>query len=77
MATNFGIVKKSGAWFSFEEDRFQGREQFRQKLIETPEMYQKLEDQVKEKLNMKTNKVITETNDGKEKTSAKEKKSSK
>ena len=31
MATNFGIVKKSGAWFSFEEDRFQGREQFRQK----------------------------------------------
>ncbi len=77
MATNFGIVKKSGAWFSFEEDRFQGREQFRQKLIETPEMYQKLEDQVKEKLNMKTKKVITETDDGKEKTSAKEKKSSK
>ena len=47
------------------------------KLIETPEMYQKLEDQVKEKLNMKTKKVITETDDGKEKTSAKEKKSSK
>jgi len=39
MATNLGIVKKSGAWFTFEEDRFQGREQFRQKLIETPEMY--------------------------------------
>ncbi len=45
-----GIIKKSGAWFTFEEDRFQGREQFRGKLIENPEMMLKLEKAVKEKL---------------------------
>jgi len=77
MATNLGIVKKSGAWFTFEEDRFQGREQFRQKLIETPEMYQKLENQVKEKLNIKINKTEEGTGNGKDKPSEKEKKVSK
>ncbi len=77
MATNLGIVKKSGAWFSFDEDRFQGREQFRQKLIEDTEMYKKLENQVKEKLNIKLNKAVEETDNGKEKTPSKEKKSSK
>ncbi|HKB85418.1 MAG TPA: recombinase RecA [Ignavibacteriaceae bacterium] len=77
MATNLGIVKKSGAWFTFEEDRFQGREQFRQKLIETPEMYQKLENQVKEKLNIKINKTEEGTGNGKDKSSEKEKKVSK
>lgn len=49
-ATNLNIVKKSGAWFSFEEDRYQGREQFRQKLIESPDLYKKLEKEVKTKL---------------------------
>ena len=77
MATNLGIVKKSGAWFSFDEDRFQGREQFRQKLIELPEMYNKLEAQVKEKLNFAPKKEEAESDNGKEKSSAKEKKSSK
>jgi recombination protein RecA len=52
LATNFGIVKKSGAWFTFEEDRFQGREQFRQRMIENPELYKKVESDVKTKLGM-------------------------
>ena len=77
MATNMGIVKKSGAWFSFEEDRFQGREQFRQKLIESPEFYKKLETQVKDKLNIKPQKAEDETGDAKEKSTGKEKKNSK
>jgi recombination protein RecA len=76
LATNFGLVKKSGAWFTFEEDRFQGREQFRQKLVESSELYQKLEMQVKDKLNMKP-KAEEETGDGKDKSSGKEKKNSK
>jgi len=67
MATNLGLVKKSGAWFTWEEDRFQGREQFRQKLIESTEMYKKLETQVKEKLNFKSQKSEEEKGDGKEK----------
>ncbi|MCU7495143.1 MAG: recombinase RecA [Ignavibacteria bacterium] len=52
LAVNFGIVKKGGAWFTYGEDRFQGREQFRQKLVETPELYEKLLLDVKKKLGM-------------------------
>ncbi len=50
LAANLGIIKKSGAWFTFDEDRYQGREQFRQKLIENPAFYAKLEKEVKTKL---------------------------
>ena len=77
LSTNLGIVKKSGAWFTFDEDRFQGREQFRQKLKEDEEMYKKLENQVKEKLNPKIVKVEEETDNGKEKSTGKEKKTAK
>jgi len=52
LAVNFGIVKKGGAWFTYGEDRFQGREQFRQKLVENPDMYAKLLVDVKKKLGM-------------------------
>jgi recombination protein RecA len=76
MGTNLGLVKKSGAWFSFDEDRFQGREQFRQKLIETPELYLKLEKMVKDKLNIKPQKTEDESGNGKDK-QGKDKKNSK
>jgi len=77
LSTNLGIVKKSGAWFTFNEDRFQGREQFRQKLLEDAEMYKNLEGQVKEKLNINPQKGEEETGGSKEKTTGKEKKTSK
>ncbi len=47
-----GIVKKSGAWFSYGEDRFQGREGFRQKLIEMAELRNKLDKELRTKLGM-------------------------
>jgi recombination protein RecA len=50
LAVNFGIIKKSGAWFTYDEDRYQGREQFRAKLIEDPALYAKLSKDVKVKL---------------------------
>jgi recombination protein RecA len=46
------IIKKGGAWFTFGEDRFQGREQFRNSLSENPEMLKDLEIQVKKALGM-------------------------
>ncbi|MFC2102954.1 DNA recombination/repair protein RecA, partial [Bacteroidota bacterium] len=49
---NQGIVKKSGAWFTYGEDRFQGREGFRQKLIELKDVRDKLELEIREKLGM-------------------------
>lgn len=50
LAVNFGLVKKSGAWFTYGEDRFQGREQFRIKLLEFPDMFKKLSAEVKVRL---------------------------
>ncbi len=53
LGVNQGLIKKSGAWFTYEEERFQGREGFRQKLIEIPEIKTKLENELREKLGMK------------------------
>jgi recombination protein RecA len=44
------IIKKSGAWFSYGEDRFQGREQLKQKVMESEELYKKIELELKQKL---------------------------
>jgi len=52
LGVNLGIIKKSGAWFTFGEDRFQGREQLRQKLMELPDLYNGLMLEVKKKLGM-------------------------
>jgi recombination protein RecA len=52
LASNAGIVKKSGAWFTYGEDRFQGREQFKQNLIENPDLLNKLEKEVRKFLGM-------------------------
>jgi len=52
LGVEHGIVKKGGAWFTFGEDRFQGREQFRAKLIEDTKMYEVLSKEVKTKLGM-------------------------
>lgn len=74
LGTNIGIIKKSGAWFTFEEDRYQGREQFRQKVVEDQKLYAKLQKDVRAKLGM-TSKEEPENNN--DKSSAKDKKSSK
>ncbi len=52
LAVDKGIVKKSGAWFSYGEDRFQGREQFRAKLIEDSNLMGSIEKEVKTALGM-------------------------
>lgn len=63
MATELGIIKKGGAWYTYGEDRIQGREQFKQKLVEFPELYKNLEKDVKTKLGLpgfKTEAVVEE-----------------
>ncbi len=47
-----GIIKKGGAWFTYGEDRFQGREQFRRQLMENKDMMNRLERDVKVALGM-------------------------
>jgi recombination protein RecA len=50
LAVENDIIKKSGAWFSYENERFQGQEQIRKKLKESPELLEKVKNEVKEKL---------------------------
>ncbi len=52
LAVDNDIVKKSGAWFTYDNERYQGQEQFRKKLKENPELLEKLTNEVKEKLGM-------------------------
>ncbi len=73
LAVNFGIVKKGGAWFTYEEDRFQGRDQFRQKLIELPDLFNRLSKDVKAKLGIVAKDIPAQE----EKPAVKEKKTSK
>lgn len=50
LGLELGLIKKGGAWFSYGEDRIQGREQFRQKLMEDPDFLKKLDQEVRNKL---------------------------
>ena len=52
LAVNFNIIKKGGSWFTYGEDRFQGRDQFKAKMLEFPEMMKKIQEEVKAKLGM-------------------------
>jgi len=52
LGVEHGIIKKGGAWFTYGEDRFQGREQFRSQLKENPEMLASLNTEVRQKLGM-------------------------
>lgn len=55
MAVEAELIKKSGAWFTYGEDRFQGREQLRVAINENAELMKKLEYDVKKKLGMDVN----------------------
>jgi recombination protein RecA len=52
LGVGHGLIKKSGAWFTYDEDRYQGREGFRQKLVEMSDVRKKLDREVREKLGM-------------------------
>jgi len=60
LGVEHGIIKKGGAWFTYGEDRFQGREQFRNQLKENPDILVKIESEVREKLGMVEIKEIGE-----------------
>ena len=49
MAVDCGIAKKSGAWYTYGEERLgQGREAAKKTLIDNPDIRQELEDKVRE-----------------------------
>ncbi len=53
LAVDNDVVQKSGAWFSYGEERLgQGREKVRQLLKEDRDIYERIENEVKVKLGM-------------------------
>ena len=53
LAVNNGIVEKSGAWFSYGEERLgQGREKVRKLLQEDRDIYERIEREVKIKIGL-------------------------
>jgi recombination protein RecA len=52
VAVDMEIIKKSGAWFSYNEQRMQGREGVKNALLENPALLKKLEFEVKETMGM-------------------------
>lgn len=75
LGVDLGIIKKSGAWFTYGEDRFQGREGFRQKLSEMIETRNALEKELRTKLGMIKNGAEEKKEDVDEKQKVKDKKS--
>lgn len=48
VATEYGVVQKSGSWYTFGKERAQGRDSLKKILIDNPDVYQDLEAKVKE-----------------------------
>lgn len=57
IGTEMNIIKKSGSWYSYGENKLaQGRESTKKVLADNPEMLQAIEAQIKEKLREEMNK---------------------
>ena len=51
VATDMGIIEKRGSWFSFEGEQLgQGRDQTKVVLSENPELQNKINERIKEKI---------------------------
>lgn len=51
-AVDMEIIKKAGAWFSYNDQRMQGREGVKNMLLENTELLKKLDNEVREAMGM-------------------------
>ena len=64
LASNVGVVAKSGAWYAYEGNKIgQGRENAKIYLAENPEVFQEIANKVREKYNISSD---TSKEDGKD-----------
>lgn len=67
MATEFNIIEKKGAWFSYKGQRFQGREALREELKTNTKLLEEIEEEIlksyKEKRPAQSTKVAAEENE--------------
>lgn len=47
LANDKNLLNKSGSWFTYNENRYQGRDQLKNKMLEDPELFASLEKDVK------------------------------
>lgn len=67
MAVEFDIIKKSGAWFSYDGMKIaQGRDNARKYLKENPEFCEKIENLVRERLSPNEEHTVVEINENNE-----------
>jgi recombination protein RecA len=75
LAANNRVVEKSGAWFSYKGERLgQGRENSKQTLKEHPEVFQRIEIDVKRALGLPVREAVVEEPEAKKAAAASEKK---
>ncbi len=58
LATEYGIVAKSGSWYTFKGDRIQGREGLRKLLIDNKNLLDELENEVKKVITIPTSSAV-------------------
>jgi recombination protein RecA len=59
LGSDFGVIKKSGSWFSYGETKLgQGRDAVKKLLVDNPELAEELEGKIREKL-LKTEHPVT------------------
>ncbi|MBS1149999.1 MAG: recA, partial [Myxococcaceae bacterium] len=74
LASENGIIEKSGAWYGFKGERIgQGRENAKEYLKEHPEVLREIEAKVLEKFGIGTASVIAAVPDAKDEDGAEEK----
>ncbi len=52
MAIDMGTVQRSGSWFTFGEERVQGRDAMKKLMTDEPDLFKQLNEQVREQLGM-------------------------
>ena len=52
LASEKNLLNKSGSWFTYKENRYQGRDQLKAKMLEDPELFMSLEKDVMTALGM-------------------------
>lgn len=60
VATEHGIIAKSGSWYTYKSERVQGRDGLRRILVESPELMKELEDNVRLALTSNPNNLKNE-----------------
>lgn len=63
-AVNMELIKKSGAWFSYNEQRMQGREGVKNVLLENPTLFKQLNNEVREAMGMDVKAEISSNGNG-------------